>query len=121
MSKTCCYENPYGITGTVKHTGLQGSSKDICKDRFIGTREADDDSVCWESITNINISESDATTYEALVMRVEEQALVGNFYNFEELTNVVYGYDKENYHPIKDGDAYVALQKDQKLRILRYV
>lgn len=45
-------------------------------------------------------------------MRVEEQALVGNFYNFEELTNVVYGYDKENYHPIKDGDAYVALQKD---------
>ena len=83
MSKTCCYENPYGITGTVKHIGLQGSSKDICKDRFIGTREADDDSACWESITNINISESDATTYETLVMRVEEQALVEKYISME--------------------------------------
>lgn len=82
------------------------------KDRLVGTREAGDDTVCREFITDINTGESDATTCETLVMRVEEQALVGNFYNFEELTNVVYGYDKENYHPIKDGDAYVALQKD---------
>ena len=68
--------------------------------------------VVTNHISTFNDCESGGTTYEALVMRVEEQALVGIFYNFEELTNVVYGYDKENYHPTKDGDAYVALQKD---------
>ncbi len=36
--------------------------------------------VVWrEKITVINISESDATTYETFVMKVEEQASVGNF------------------------------------------
>ena len=90
-SKNCCYESPYGITGAVKRTGLEGKSKGICKDRFVGTREADDDSVCRESITDISISESDATTVEALVMRVEEQALVGIKIEYEELTNVDYG------------------------------
>ena len=46
------------------------------KDRLVGTREAGDDTVCREFIPDINTGESDATTCETLVMRVEEQALV---------------------------------------------
>ena len=46
------------------------------KDRLVGTREAGDEIVCREFITDINAGESDATTCEALVMRAEEQASV---------------------------------------------
>ncbi|MBO5561696.1 MAG: hypothetical protein J6A07_08595 [Firmicutes bacterium] len=31
------YETPYGVTGTVKHTGSKDAPKDICTDRNIGT------------------------------------------------------------------------------------
>jgi len=53
------------------------------KDRLVGTREAGDDTVCREFITDINAGESDATTCEALVMRVEEQASVEKYFSME--------------------------------------
>lgn len=31
-------ETPFNVIGINKHTGLEGTSKDICKDRKIGTR-----------------------------------------------------------------------------------
>jgi hypothetical protein len=39
MSKTGYYENPCSVTGTSKQTGSKELSKDICKDRIIGTLE----------------------------------------------------------------------------------
>ena len=53
------------------------------KDRLVGTREAGDDTVCREFITDINAGESDATTCEALVTRVEEQASAENNFSME--------------------------------------
>ena len=38
MSKYPCYENPYNVTGTIKLTGLEETSKVIWKDKVIGTR-----------------------------------------------------------------------------------
>ena len=38
LSKNFVYEHPYNITGIVKYAGLERTSKDICKDRKIGTR-----------------------------------------------------------------------------------
>ena len=34
------YENPYSVTGTIKHTGSKKAPKDICKGRDIGTWKA---------------------------------------------------------------------------------
>ena len=53
------------------------------KDRLVGTRETGDDTVCRKFITDINAGESDATTSEALVMRVEEQASVEKNFSME--------------------------------------
>lgn len=39
-SKFGCYETPYSVTGTIKHTGLLQAPKGICKDKFVGTWEA---------------------------------------------------------------------------------
>ena len=38
LSKNSRYEIPYNVKGIVKYTGLEETSKDICKDRKIGTR-----------------------------------------------------------------------------------
>lgn len=37
VSKIAEYENPYIVTGGIKHTGLKRIPKDICKDKNIGT------------------------------------------------------------------------------------
>ena len=37
FSKFSNYEKPYAVTGSIKQTGLEGTPKDICKDRVIGT------------------------------------------------------------------------------------
>ena len=37
-SKNVLYERPCNVTGIVKYTGSEETSKDICKDRKIGTR-----------------------------------------------------------------------------------
>ncbi|WP_321835612.1 hypothetical protein [Clostridium butyricum] len=37
FSKISSYEQPYTVTGSIKQTGLEGTPKDICKDRVIGT------------------------------------------------------------------------------------
>ena len=42
LSKNVCYEIPYNVKGIVKYTGSKETSKDICKDRKIGTRKARD-------------------------------------------------------------------------------
>ena len=41
-SKNRIYEIPYNVMGIVKYTGSEETSKDICKDRKIGTRKARD-------------------------------------------------------------------------------
>lgn len=41
-SKNRRYETPYNVIGVVKYTGSKETSKDICKDRKIGTRKARD-------------------------------------------------------------------------------
>lgn len=38
--KICIYEVPYSVTGTIKFTGLEEKPKGVCKDRFIGTWNA---------------------------------------------------------------------------------
>jgi len=38
FSKNLCYERPYIVTGNIKLINLKEASKDICKDRKIGTR-----------------------------------------------------------------------------------
>ena len=38
LSKNVCYEIPYNVKGIVKYTGSKETSKDICKDRKIGTK-----------------------------------------------------------------------------------
>ena len=40
ISKNRSYESPYSVIGTIQHTGLKEASKDICKDRNIGTWKA---------------------------------------------------------------------------------
>jgi hypothetical protein len=40
ISKNGMYENPYSVTGTIKHTGSKKAPKDICKGRDIGTWKA---------------------------------------------------------------------------------
>jgi len=37
MSKTCRYESPYTVTGSIKQIGLKELPKSICKDTIIGT------------------------------------------------------------------------------------
>ena len=37
-SKNSLYEIPYNVKGIVKYTGSKETSKDICKDKKIGTR-----------------------------------------------------------------------------------
>lgn len=39
--KFACYETPYSVKGTVKHTGSKQAPKDICTDKIIGTWEAE--------------------------------------------------------------------------------
>ena len=41
MSKNLDYENPYCVTGTIKHIGQQCGPKGICKDKINGTLEAE--------------------------------------------------------------------------------
>jgi hypothetical protein len=38
LSKNHSYETPYSVKGIVKYAGSKETSKDICKDRKIGTR-----------------------------------------------------------------------------------
>ena len=42
QSKNERYEIPYNVKGIVKYTGSKETSKDICKDRKIGTRKIRD-------------------------------------------------------------------------------
>ena len=37
FSKISSYEKPYIVKGNIKQTGLEGTPKDICTDRVIGT------------------------------------------------------------------------------------
>lgn len=39
LSKSCCYERPYSVTGTIKFTGLKRKPKSICIDNLIGTQQ----------------------------------------------------------------------------------
>ncbi|PAQ16724.1 hypothetical protein CD798_00105 [Bacillaceae bacterium SAOS 7] len=40
-SKSCLYETPCRVTGTSKLAGLEDSPKSVCRDKIIGTWEAD--------------------------------------------------------------------------------
>lgn len=42
ISKTACYESPYGVTGSIKLTGSKQEPKGICTDRIIGTRKGNE-------------------------------------------------------------------------------
>jgi len=41
-SKTCRYETPYGVTGAIQHTGLQGNLSAVETNRNIGTWKISD-------------------------------------------------------------------------------
>lgn len=40
ISKICGCENPYSVTGTIKHTGLKQTPKGKCTDKSVGTWKA---------------------------------------------------------------------------------
>ena len=39
LSKNCCYERPYSVTGAIQFTGLKRRPKSICTDSLIGTQQ----------------------------------------------------------------------------------
>lgn len=42
LSKSCCYERPYSVTGAIQFTGLKRRPKSICTDSLIGTQQVQD-------------------------------------------------------------------------------
>ncbi len=108
-SKNLYYKTPYSVTGTIKLTGSEQAPKVIYVQIELSERRKQSNivlaMVVTKKISTLNDCESSGTTYEALVMRTEEQPQVINMQLVIGKSAHSFEYDKEKCF-LKESVAY---------------